>query len=115
MVSAQGKALITRTATGLGGLSIPDLLSLTPALVKSSALAMQGRLRHARQSLPHAPERLRRCQDRVTLQGDLLPVALELVIRGTGMLRAFPDVTSNTQTDNRRSDRPQIGLHCRAA
>jgi hypothetical protein len=61
-VSDRAKALIKLAETGRGCLSIPDLLHLTHALVKSYALAMLGRLRHARQALCHAQECLCRYQ-----------------------------------------------------
>src|SRR6266436_8541542 len=62
LVSDRAKALIKLAETGLGCLSIPDVFHLTHELVKSYALAILGRLRHARQALSHAQERLRRCQ-----------------------------------------------------
>src|SRR5262249_8492018 len=54
--------LIKLAETGLGCRSIPDGFHLIPALVKSYAWAMLGRLRHARQALSQAQERLRLCQ-----------------------------------------------------
>jgi hypothetical protein len=62
LVSDRAKALIKLAETGLGCLSIPDVFPLTHELVKSYALAILGRLRHARQALSPAQERLRRCQ-----------------------------------------------------
>jgi Family of unknown function (DUF6399)/IclR helix-turn-helix domain len=62
LVSDRAKALIKLAETGLGCLSIPDMFHLTHELVKSSSLAILGRLRHARQALRQAQERLRRCQ-----------------------------------------------------
>ena len=62
LVSDRAKALIKLAETGLGCLSIPDLFHLTYELVKSYSLAILGRLRHARQALSQAQERLRRCQ-----------------------------------------------------
>jgi len=48
--------------TGLGCLSIPDVFHLIHELVKSYSLAILGRLRHARQALSQAQERLHMCQ-----------------------------------------------------
>ena len=62
LVSDRAKALIKLAETGLGCLSIPDVFPLIHDLVKSYALAIVGRLRHARQALRQAHERLRRCQ-----------------------------------------------------
>src|SRR5262249_47353832 len=61
-VSARAKARIKLAETGLGCLSIPDVFHLIHDLVKSYAWAMLGRLRHARQALSQAQERLRLCQ-----------------------------------------------------
>jgi hypothetical protein len=63
LVSDRAKALIKRAETGLGCLSIPDLFHLTHEVVKSYSLAILGRLRHARQALSQAQERLRRSQE----------------------------------------------------
>jgi hypothetical protein len=62
LVSDRAKALIKLAETGLGCLSIPDLFHLIHELVKSYSLAILGRLRHARQALSPAQERLRMCQ-----------------------------------------------------
>src|SRR5215217_4175892 len=62
LVSDRAKALIKLAETGLGCLSIPDLFHLIHDLVKSYSLAILGRLRHARQALSQAQERLRMCQ-----------------------------------------------------
>ncbi len=62
VVSDRAKALIKLAETGLGCLSIPDVFHLTHELVKSYSLAILGRLRHARQALSQAQERLRRSQ-----------------------------------------------------
>jgi hypothetical protein len=62
LVSDRAKALIKLAETGLGCLSIPDLFHLIHELVKSYSLAILGRLRHARQALSQAQERLRLCQ-----------------------------------------------------
>jgi hypothetical protein len=62
LVSDRAKALIKLAETGLGCLSIPDLFHLIHELVKSYSWAILGRLRHARQALQHAQERLRMCQ-----------------------------------------------------
>ena len=63
LVSDRAKALIKLAETGLGCLSIPDLFHLTHELVKSYSLAILGRLRHARQALSQAQERLRQSQE----------------------------------------------------
>jgi hypothetical protein len=63
LVSDRAKALIKLAETGLGCLSIPDLFHLTHEVVKSYSLAILGRLRHARQALSQAQERLRRSQE----------------------------------------------------
>jgi len=62
LVSDRAKALITLAETGLGCLSIPDVFHLIHDLVKSYSWAILGRLRHARQALSQAQERLRMCQ-----------------------------------------------------
>ncbi len=62
LVSDRAKALIKLAETGLGCLSIPDLFHLIHDLVKSYSLAISSRLRHARQALSHAQERLATCQ-----------------------------------------------------
>jgi hypothetical protein len=62
LVSDRAQARIQLAETGLGCLRIPAGFPLTHALVKSSSLARLGRLRHARQALRPAQERLRRCQ-----------------------------------------------------
>ncbi|HEY5864982.1 MAG TPA: DUF6399 domain-containing protein [Candidatus Tectomicrobia bacterium] len=63
LVSDRAKALIKLAETGLGCLSIPDVFHLTHELVKSYSLAILGRLRHARQALSQAQERLRKSQE----------------------------------------------------
>src|SRR6267143_76039 len=62
LVSDRAKALIKLAETGLGCLSIPDLFHLIHELIKSYSWAILGRLRHARQALHQAQERLRMCQ-----------------------------------------------------
>src|SRR4029434_728019 len=62
LVSDRAKALIKLAETGLECLSIPDLFHLIHELVKSYSWAILGRLRHARQALKQAQERLRMCQ-----------------------------------------------------
>jgi hypothetical protein len=62
LVSDRAKALIKLAETGLGCLSIPDLFPLIHELIKSYSWAILERLRHARQALHQAPERLRMCQ-----------------------------------------------------
>jgi len=62
LLSDRAQALIKLAETGLGCLSIPDVFHLIHALVKSYALAILGRLRHARQALSQAQERLSTCQ-----------------------------------------------------
>jgi hypothetical protein len=62
LVSDRAKALMKLAETGLGCLSIPDVFHLIHELVKSYSLAILGRLRHARQALSQAQERLRMCQ-----------------------------------------------------
>ncbi len=61
LVSDRAKALIKLAKTGLGCLSIPDIFHLIHELVKSHSLVMASRLRHARQALSHAQERLATC------------------------------------------------------
>jgi hypothetical protein len=63
LVSDRAKALLKLAETGLGCLSSPDVFHLTHEVVKSYSLAMRGRLRHARQALSQAQERLRRSQE----------------------------------------------------
>ncbi len=62
LVSDRAKALIKLAETGLDCLSIPDLFHLIHDLVKSYSLAIYSRLRHARQALSQAQERLKKCQ-----------------------------------------------------
>jgi IclR helix-turn-helix domain len=62
LVSDRAKALIKLAETGLGCLSIPDVFHLIHELVKSYSWAILGRLRHARQALRQAQERLRTCE-----------------------------------------------------
>jgi hypothetical protein len=62
LVSDRAKALIKLADTGLECLSIPDVLHLMHDLVKSDALGIFSRLRHAQQALHHARERLATCQ-----------------------------------------------------
>jgi hypothetical protein len=57
-VSDRAKALIKLAQTGLGCLSIPDLFHLSHDLAKGYSLAIFGRLRHAKQALAHAKQRL---------------------------------------------------------
>jgi len=58
LVSDRAKALSKLAPTGLGCLSIPDVLHLSHALAKGYALAIFSRLRHARRDLEHATQRL---------------------------------------------------------
>jgi hypothetical protein len=58
LVSDRAQALIKLAETGLECLSLPDLFHLIHDLVKSYALAIFSRLRHAQQALHHARERL---------------------------------------------------------
>lgn len=62
LVSDRATALMKLAETGLGCLSIPDVFHLIHELVKSDSVAILGRLRHARQALRHAQERLSTCQ-----------------------------------------------------
>jgi hypothetical protein len=61
-VSDRAKALIKLAHTALGCLSIPDLLHLSHDLAKNYALALFGRLRHAKRDLEHAQQRLETVQ-----------------------------------------------------
>jgi Family of unknown function (DUF6399)/IclR helix-turn-helix domain len=58
LVSDRAKALIKLAHTGLRCPSIPDLFHLSHDLAKGYALAIFGRLRHAKQALAHAKQRL---------------------------------------------------------
>jgi len=62
LVSARAKALSKLAETGLECRSVPDVLHLLHALVKSYALAMCSRLRQARQTVRQAQEPLSQCQ-----------------------------------------------------
>jgi len=62
LVSDRAQARIKLAETGLGCLRIPEVFHRIHARVKRDAWAILGRLRHAREALSHAPERLRRCQ-----------------------------------------------------
>jgi hypothetical protein len=62
LVRDRAKALIKLADTGLECLRIPDWFHRIHALVKSSSLAICGRLRQARQALSQAQEHLRTCQ-----------------------------------------------------
>src|SRR3989475_12896198 len=56
LVSDRAKALIKLAETGLECLSMPDVFHLIHELVKSYALSICSRLRHARQALQQAQE-----------------------------------------------------------
>jgi hypothetical protein len=62
LVSDRAKALIKLAHTGLSCLSIPDLFHLSHDLAKGYALAIFGRLRHAKRDLEHATQRLETVQ-----------------------------------------------------
>ena len=62
LVSDRAKALVKLAHTGLGCLSIPDLFHLSHDLAKGYALAIFGRLRHAKGDLEHAKQRLETVQ-----------------------------------------------------
>ena len=62
LVSDRAKALITLAETGLECRSVPAVLHLIHALVKSYSLAMCSRLRQARQAVSQAQEPLSQCQ-----------------------------------------------------
>jgi hypothetical protein len=64
LVSDRAKALVTLAQTGLGCLSIPDVLHLSHELATGSALCLVGRLRHAKRDLEHAKQHLERWQQR---------------------------------------------------
>jgi hypothetical protein len=55
-VRDRATALLTRAETGLECQSVPEVLPRIPALVKRSAWAIGGRLRHARRAVSHAQE-----------------------------------------------------------
>ena len=62
LVSDRAKALSKLAHTGLGCLSIPDVFHLSHDLAKGYALAIFGRLRHAKRDLEHAKQRLETLQ-----------------------------------------------------
>src|SRR5215468_2555540 len=62
MVSDRAKALLKLAHTGLGCLSIPDLFHLSHDLAKGYALAIFGRLRHAKRELEQAKQGLEKVQ-----------------------------------------------------
>jgi hypothetical protein len=62
LVSDRAKALVKLAHTGLGCLSIPDVFHLSHDLAKGYALAIFGRLRHAKRDLAHAQQRLETLQ-----------------------------------------------------
>lgn len=62
LVSDRPKALIKLAHTGLGCLSTPDVFHLSHDLAKGYALAIFGRLRHAKQDFDHATQRLETLQ-----------------------------------------------------
>src|SRR5215467_4355483 len=62
MVSDRAKALIKLAHTGLGCLSIPDLLHLGHDRAKGYSLAIFGRLRQAQRDFEHAKQRLETVQ-----------------------------------------------------
>jgi hypothetical protein len=70
VVSDRAKALIKLAQTGLGCLSIPDLFHLSHDLAKGYALAIFGRLRHAKQDLEHAKQRLETLQQNAQTERD---------------------------------------------
>jgi hypothetical protein len=65
VVSDRAKALIQRAEQGLECLSMPDFFHVVHAIVKSYALAMGQRWRHAQQERTKAQERLARHQERL--------------------------------------------------
>jgi hypothetical protein len=67
MVSDRAKALIKLAETGLNCLSIPDLFHLSHDLAKGYALAIFGRLRHAKRDLEHAQQRLETVQKKAQI------------------------------------------------
>jgi len=64
LVSDRAKAWSQLAETGFEGLSMPDFFPCIHDLVKSYALAIGPRRRHAQQELTHAEDRLRRRQSR---------------------------------------------------
>src|SRR6266852_7702601 len=62
LVSDRAKALMKLAETGLECLSMPEVFHRIHELVKSYALSMCDRLRHARQALRQAQEHLSTCQ-----------------------------------------------------
>jgi uncharacterized protein DUF6399 len=65
LVSDRAKALIKLAHTGLGCLSIPDLFHLSHDLAKGYALAIFGRLRHAKRELGQAKQGLEKLQQNI--------------------------------------------------
>src|SRR5918911_703794 len=62
LVSDRAKALIKLAHAGLGCLSIPDVFHLSHDLAKGYALAIFGRLRHAKRDLEQAKQGLEKLQ-----------------------------------------------------
>ena len=67
LVSDRAKALIKLAHTGLGCPSIPDLFHLGHDLAKGYALAIFGRLRHAKRDLEHAKQCLETVQKKAPI------------------------------------------------
>ena len=63
LVSDRAKPLVKLGKTGLGCLSVPDLLHLIRELVKGYGPTICLRLRQGRQTLKAARERLEQCRD----------------------------------------------------
>jgi hypothetical protein len=94
LVSDRAKALIKLAHTGRGCLSIPDGLHLSHALAQDYALAICGRLRHARRDLEHAQQRLETVQKNAQAQRAQVEQAQALVVDGTTSGNHWQDVGS---------------------
>ena len=82
VVSDRAKALVKLARTGLGCLSIPDVFHLSHDLAKSYSLAICGRLRHAKQGLEQAKQRLETVQKNAQAERVHIEQAQALVADG---------------------------------
>jgi Family of unknown function (DUF6399)/IclR helix-turn-helix domain len=102
VVSDRAKALVKLAHTGLGCLSIPDLFHLSHDLAKSYSLALFGRLRHAKQALEQAKQRLETVQNNAQAEHAHIEQAQALVATSAtavnhwqGVRRAWKEHLSN--------------------
>jgi hypothetical protein len=82
LVSDRAKARITLAQTGLGCVSIPDVLHLSHDRAKGDSLAIFGRLRQATQALEKAKKRLETLHKNARAEHGHIEQAQALVVQG---------------------------------